>query len=98
MKDLKTKQKVLELRAQGKSFRAIEEEIGISRRTQATWEKEDKEELENLKAVELEAVRERYRLTVKDMVEQVPVPICSVSTKNCKGATWPTFRRRSCTT
>jgi len=70
MKDLKTRQKFLELRAQRKSFRAIEEEIGISRRTQATWEKEYKEELENLKALEVEAVLERYRLTVKDMVEQ----------------------------
>jgi hypothetical protein len=79
MKDLKTKQKFLELRAQRKSFRAIEEEVGISRRTQAIWEKEYKEELEHLKAVELEAVLERYRLTVKDMVEQYCIDLQRVN-------------------
>ncbi|MGA3199630.1 MAG: helix-turn-helix domain-containing protein [Halobacteriota archaeon] len=74
MKDLDTKQKFLELRAQGKSLRTIEKEIGTSRRTLATWEMEYKEDLENLKenlkAVGLEALQERYRLTTKDKLER----------------------------
>jgi transcriptional regulator with XRE-family HTH domain len=70
VKDLETKEKFLELRAQGKSLRVIEKEIGTSRRTLAQWESEYKEKLENLKAIELEAVQERYRLTAKDKLEQ----------------------------
>ena len=60
MKAEKTKQKFLELRAQGKSLRAIEIEIGTSRGTLAKWEQEYREELTNLKAIELDAMREKY--------------------------------------
>lgn len=63
MKGEQTKQKFLELRAQGKSLRAIEIEIGTSRGTLAKWEQEYREELTNLKAIELDAMREKYLLT-----------------------------------
>jgi hypothetical protein len=63
MKDLETKERFLELRAQEKSLRTIEKEIGTGRRTLAEWENEFKEELENRKAIELEALREKYWLT-----------------------------------
>ena len=70
MKDLDTRQKFLKLRAQEKSLRTIEKEIGTSRRTLATWEREYKEELEGLKATELGALQERYRLITKDKLER----------------------------
>ena len=70
VKDIRTKQKFLELRAQEKSFRTIEKEMGISRRTLAAWESEYKEEIANLKAIELEAVQERYGLTTKAKLER----------------------------
>ena len=63
MKGEQTRQKFLELRAQGKSLRAIEIEIGTSRGTLAKWEQEYREELTNLKAIELDAMREKYLLT-----------------------------------
>jgi hypothetical protein len=63
MKGAQTKQKFLELRAQGKSLRAIEIEIGTNRGTLAKWEHEYSEELTNLKAIELDAMREKYLLT-----------------------------------
>jgi len=63
MKSAQTKQKFLELRAQGKSLRAIEMEIGTSRGTLAKWEQDYREELTNLKAIELDAMREKYLLT-----------------------------------
>lgn len=70
MKDLKAKEKFLELRAQGKSLRSIEKEIGTDRRTLAKWESEFKEELENLQAAELEALREKYWLTTQARLER----------------------------
>ena len=63
MKGAQTIQKFLELRAQGKSLRAIEIEIGTSRGTLAKWEQEYGEELTNLKAIERDAMREKYLLT-----------------------------------
>ncbi|MGA3359871.1 MAG: hypothetical protein ABSC87_06660 [Halobacteriota archaeon] len=63
MKGAQTKQKFLELRAQGKSLRAIEIEIGINRATLAKWERECVGELKNLKAIERDAMREKYSLT-----------------------------------
>jgi hypothetical protein len=70
MKDIETKQKFLEQRAQGKSLRTIEKEIGIRRRTLAQWESEYKEELENFTAIELDAQREEYRLTTQARIER----------------------------
>jgi len=69
MKDVKTKQKFLELRAQGKSLRAIEKEIGTGRQTLATWEHECKGELKNMQAIEFEALREEYSLTTRARLE-----------------------------
>ncbi|MGD0172490.1 MAG: helix-turn-helix domain-containing protein [Halobacteriota archaeon] len=63
MKGEQTRQKFLELRAQGKSLRAIEIEIGTSRGTLAKWEQDYREELTNLKAIERDAMREKYLLT-----------------------------------
>jgi transcriptional regulator with XRE-family HTH domain len=69
MKGEQTKQKFLELRAQGKSLRAIEIEIGTSRGTLAKWEQEYREELTNLKAIERDAMREKYLLTNQAQLE-----------------------------
>jgi transcriptional regulator with XRE-family HTH domain len=63
MKDSDKLERFLELRAQGKSLRTIETETGINRRTLSKWESESKEELDNLKAIELDALREKYWLT-----------------------------------
>jgi len=63
------KQRFLELRAQERSLRSIEKEIGVNRRTLAKWESEHKEELENLKAIELDAMRDEYLMTSCGRVE-----------------------------
>jgi hypothetical protein len=69
MKAAQTIQKFLELRAQGNSFRAIESEIGTNRGTLAKWEQEYREELANLKAIERDAMREKYLLTNQAQLE-----------------------------
>lgn len=63
MKGEETIQRFLVLRAQGKSLRTIEKEIGTNRGTLAKWEREHLEELMNLKAVERDTMREKYLLT-----------------------------------
>lgn len=70
MKNLETKDKFLKLRAQDKSLRTIEQELGTDRRTLAKWEKKYKEELENRKTLELEALREKYWLTGQARIER----------------------------
>jgi transcriptional regulator with XRE-family HTH domain len=69
MKGEHTRQKFLELRAQGKSFRTIEKEIGTSRGTLAKWEHEYIEELNNLRAIERDAMREKFLLTNEAQLE-----------------------------
>ena len=71
MKDIKTKERFLELRAQDKSLRTIERELGINRRTLAKWESHYKEDVEKLKAVELEALREKHWLTEQARIERL---------------------------
>ncbi len=65
------RQRFIELRAEDKSFRSIEKEIGTDRRTLARWGSEFKEEIENLKAIKLEALREEYQLTTHARIEFV---------------------------
>lgn len=63
MKDNETRDRFVELRAQGKSFASIAEELNVSKPTLIEWSKDMQVEIANLRAVNVEALRERYRLT-----------------------------------
>ena len=63
MKDSSYKQRFVELRASGKSFAAIAEEIGVSKPTLIAWSRELDEQIKNLRAIHDEALREKYRFT-----------------------------------
>lgn len=69
MKELAERDRFVELRAQGKSFAAIAEEIGVSKTTLITWSREMYEQIKNLRAINEEAVCERYRLTKQHELE-----------------------------
>jgi hypothetical protein len=69
MTKIEAKKRFLELRAQGDSLRTIEKKIGTSRHTLAKWEGECKEELENLRAICVDGLREEYRLTMQARIE-----------------------------
>ena len=71
MKDAKTKLRCFELRAQGKSLATIAETVGVQRQTVANWLNEHKEEVENLKAMELDAMREACWMTAQARIEQL---------------------------
>ena len=69
MKDQKTKEKFIELRAQGFSFDRIAKELRVSKQTLIVWSKELELEIANLKAIELEALQEKYYLLKQKRIE-----------------------------
>jgi len=60
---IEKKEKFVELRARGLSFSKISGEIGISKPTLINWSKELEIEIQNMRAIEWEALREKYQLT-----------------------------------
>jgi transposase len=78
LKDTKTKHQFVELRAQGKSLRAVADELGIALQTAVRWERELKEQIENLKAMELDALLEQHRLTLQAQIERYGVELARV--------------------
>jgi transcriptional regulator with XRE-family HTH domain len=71
MKDAETKLKCFELRAQGKSLYVIAETVGVRRQTVANWLRQHVEEVENLKAMELDALREACWMTKQTRIERL---------------------------
>ncbi|AKL83308.1 hypothetical protein D068_cds05470 [Bacillus atrophaeus UCMB-5137] len=69
MKDNETKQKFIELRAKGVSFRKIAEELNIAKTTIMAWSKVHLTEIENLKAIEMESLQEQFYMTKKARIE-----------------------------
>lgn len=62
MQDLKVKEQFLELRAQGLSFARIAEQLGVSKPTLIEWSKKMDYQIQNLRAIHLESLLERYKL------------------------------------
>lgn len=60
MPDLETQKQFINLRAKGKSYQNISDEIGVSKRTLINWGKELSLEISNAHALELEALQDEY--------------------------------------
>ena len=60
MINTRTKEQFIELRAQNKSYLSISKELNVSRPTLKLWAKDFEEEINSLRAVELEALQEKY--------------------------------------
>ena len=69
MKDNETKARFVELRGQGLPLKRIADEIGVSKTTLVNWEQDFKEQIDNLRAMELEALYDKYFLSVRKKVE-----------------------------
>lgn len=63
MKDLSQKEQFVELRARGKSFSTIATELDVSKNTLISWAKEFQEDIANQKQLELDTLREQYKIT-----------------------------------
>jgi len=60
MHDQETQQKFVALRAQGRSFNGIATELNVARRTLIDWSRKFRFEIQNERAIELEALQEKY--------------------------------------
>lgn len=69
MKDQETKEKFLELRVKGWSFDRIAQELNTSKQTLIAWSKDLEIEIGNLKAIELEALQEKFYMTKAQRIE-----------------------------
>jgi transposase-like protein len=62
MESTELKERFIELRAKGYSFDKIAQELGKAKQTLIDWSKELQDEIANLKALELEALYEKFYL------------------------------------
>lgn len=69
MEILQTKERFIELRAKGWSYDKIAKELGKAKQTLIDWGKELEDEIANLKALELEALYEKYYLLKESRIE-----------------------------
>ncbi len=70
MKDQETKEKFIELRGgQGLSYDKISAKLKVSKQTLITWAREYQHDIANLKQIQLDAIREKYRLTKEKQIE-----------------------------
>ena len=97
MKDVETRQRFVELRAQGKSLRAAADELGVGRQTLVRWEKKHGGQIENLKAIEFEALLDRHRLTLQAQVERYGAELARLH-EEIQRRDLPTCRHRNSTT
>ncbi len=71
MKPADKKLAFIRLRAEGKSYRAIEAEIGVSRTTCSKWEKDLSQEIARLKAENLEALYIEYGMLREERIRRI---------------------------
>jgi transposase-like protein len=71
MNDIETKLACFKLRAQGKSLATIADTVGVRRQTVANWLKQYQEEVENLRQIELDALREACWMTTQSRIERL---------------------------
>lgn len=69
MKDLKIKEKFIQMRAKGLSFDKIAEEVGVTKTTLITWSKELKIEIANMRTIELDSLLEQYYISKQQRIE-----------------------------
>ncbi|MBI4284166.1 MAG: helix-turn-helix domain-containing protein [Chloroflexi bacterium] len=69
MKDQQTKERFMELRAQGWSFARIAKELKVSKQTLVAWSRELEKQIANLKAIEFEALQEKFWLLKEQRME-----------------------------
>ena len=68
MHDEKTVQRFIELRAQGWSYTRLITELNVTKPTLIAWSRKHQFQIQNLKAIELEALGEKWLAPVTDRV------------------------------
>ena len=70
MHDDQTIQRFIELRAQGWTYARLMAELKVTKPTLITWSRKHQFQIQNLKAIELEALGEEWLASVSDRVRQ----------------------------
>ena len=78
MRPAEDKAKYIQLRAEGKSYRAIATQIGISKDTCTRWEAELKTEIAERKAEQLTDLYDSYHMTREARIKQLGGAIASI--------------------
>ncbi|MFN7141063.1 MAG: hypothetical protein ACK4UN_17170 [Limisphaerales bacterium] len=78
MHDNEIHQRFIELRSKGWTFVRLAAELKVSRRTLITWSRKFQFEINNLRAIELEALREKFIATREAHVQELGVQLQAV--------------------
>ena len=68
MKDQEIVEKFIELRAQGWTYARLVTELNVSKPTLIAWSRKHQFQIQNLKAIELEALREKWLASTTERV------------------------------
>lgn len=71
MKEQETKDKFLQLRAEGVSYEKISKMLKVSKPTLIEWGKSYKNAIEQLKAIRYEQILEKYKVTSENRIERI---------------------------
>ena len=71
MKPTELKQQYIQLRAEGKSYSFIAEQLHISKSTCTKWERDLASEIDDLKRAELAELYESYSMTKKARIKKL---------------------------
>jgi len=69
MHDEKTVQRFIELRAQGRTYAQLMTELGVSKPTLIAWSRKHQFQIQNLRAIELEALADQWLASVTERVK-----------------------------
>jgi hypothetical protein len=78
MHDQETQQKFVELRAQGRSFTRLATELNVARRTLVDWSRKFQFEIQNQRAIELEALQEKYLAPREERLQHLGAQLTAV--------------------
>ena len=81
MHDDKTVQRFVELRASGWTYARIMTELDVSKPTLIAWSRKHQFQIKNLKAIELEALSERWLASTTDRVNALGEQLRKVETE-----------------
>ena len=78
MHDENTVQRFIELRTQGWSYARLMTELNVTKPTLIAWSRKHQFQIQNLKAIELEALGEKWLASTADRVNRLGEQLCQV--------------------
>jgi len=81
MHEPQTVQRFIELRAQGWTYARLITELNVSKPTLIAWSRKHQFEIQNLKAIELEALRDKWLASTSDRVNGLGAQLQRVETE-----------------